>query len=130
MGGLDYLSELIEGVQYAIRNDLVAILWETVRQAPISIKELTDPNSPSYVPCPYPKTREEIIADFKYYTENFCGKKDGYKESSIHSYESNTDKISMNIFKPEAEYKIGEIFKLGNRIPGFADDYIWLKISR
>jgi hypothetical protein len=36
------------------------------------MKELTDPTSPSYVPYPYPKNREEIIADFKYYCENFC----------------------------------------------------------
>ncbi|MCU0285507.1 MAG: hypothetical protein MUF15_03815 [Acidobacteria bacterium] len=118
-------------LKYSILSFLLLIIFcfqapSEERKKPLSIKELTDPNSPSYVPCPYPKTREEIIADFKYYTENFCGKKDGYKESFIHVYESNTDKISMNIFKPQAEYKIGEIFKLENRIPGFADDYIWL----
>ncbi|HLP58753.1 MAG TPA: hypothetical protein VK186_07990 [Candidatus Deferrimicrobium sp.] len=32
--GLDYLIELIEGVQYSIRNDQIDILWEIVRQAP------------------------------------------------------------------------------------------------
>jgi hypothetical protein len=35
--GLNYLNELIEGVQYSIRNDQIDILWETVRQAPKNI---------------------------------------------------------------------------------------------
>jgi hypothetical protein len=34
MEGLDYLIELIEGVQYSIRNDQIDNLWEIVRQVP------------------------------------------------------------------------------------------------
>ncbi|MDQ1352259.1 MAG: hypothetical protein QG657_2565, partial [Acidobacteriota bacterium] len=35
--GLDYLVELIEGVEYSIRNDQIDILWNTVREAPKNI---------------------------------------------------------------------------------------------
>ncbi len=96
------------------------------RKKPISMKELTDPKSPSYVPYPYPKNRAEIIADFKYYCENFCGEKNGDKESFIRGYEDITDKISLNLLEPHPEYQIGEIFKVKNRIAGFADEYTWL----
>lgn len=36
------------------------------RKPPIPLEELQNPKSPSYVPIPYPKTREEIITDLKY----------------------------------------------------------------
>jgi len=32
--GLEYLVELIEGVEYLVRNDQVDLLWETAREAP------------------------------------------------------------------------------------------------
>jgi hypothetical protein len=35
--GFDYLVELINGVEYAVRHDHVDILWETVREAPKTI---------------------------------------------------------------------------------------------
>jgi hypothetical protein len=96
------------------------------RKKPLSMKELTDPTSPSYVPYPYPKNRAEIIADFKYYCENFCGPKKGYKESFVRGYVDITDKISLNLLEPHPEYQIGEIFKVRNRIAWLADDYTWL----
>ncbi|HLP49084.1 MAG TPA: hypothetical protein VK469_24290, partial [Candidatus Kapabacteria bacterium] len=79
-----------------------------------------------YVPYPYPKNREEIIADFKYYCENFCGPKKGYKEAFIRGYVDITDKILLDLLEPHPEYQIGEIFKVKNRIAGLADDYNWL----
>ncbi len=96
------------------------------RKKPLSMKELTDPKSPSYVPYPYPKKRAEIIADFKYYCEKFCGETNGYKGAFARGYENITDKISLNLLEPHPEYQIGEIFKVKNRIAGFADDYTWL----
>jgi hypothetical protein len=32
--GLDYLADLISGIEYAVKHDYVDILWETVRDAP------------------------------------------------------------------------------------------------
>ena len=120
----------MKSIKYSVLFVLVIIfcfqMFSEERIKPLSMKELTDPNSPSYIPYPYPRTREKIIADLKYYIENFCVEKKGYKESFIRDYEPITDKILLNLLEPQSQYKIGEIFKLENRIPGFADDYIWL----
>ncbi len=35
--GLDYLTGIIESVEYSVRHDHVDILWETVREAPQTI---------------------------------------------------------------------------------------------
>jgi len=42
---------------------LTQIVMAEKRIKPKSMQELTDPSSPSFVPYPYPKTNEEIIAD-------------------------------------------------------------------
>ncbi|MCX6580872.1 MAG: hypothetical protein NT166_11905 [Candidatus Aminicenantes bacterium] len=96
------------------------------RKKPTSMKELTDPRSPAYVPYPYPKKRAEIIADFKYYCEKFCGETNEYKSAFVRNFENITDKISLNLLEPHPEYRIGEIFKVKNRIARFSDDYSWL----
>lgn len=120
----------MKSIKYAIVFMLIIAFCFQVsgeeRKKPLSMKELTDPTSPSYVPYPYPKNREEIIADFKYYCENFCGPKKGYKEAFIRGYVDITDKISLDLLEPHPEYQIGEIFKVKNRIAGLADDYNWL----
>lgn len=36
------------------------------KMPPLPLAELQNPKGPSYVPIPYPKTREEIIADLEY----------------------------------------------------------------
>ncbi|HLP58620.1 MAG TPA: hypothetical protein VK186_07320 [Candidatus Deferrimicrobium sp.] len=120
----------MKSIKYAIVFMLIIAFCFQVsgeeRKKPLSMKELTDPTSPSYVPYPYPKNREEIIADFKYYCENFCGPKKGYKEAFIRGYVDITDKILLDLLEPHPEYQIGEIFKVKNRIAGLADDYNWL----
>jgi len=40
------------------------------RRPPVPLEELQNPKSPSYVPIPYPQTREEIIEDLKYLIKN------------------------------------------------------------
>jgi hypothetical protein len=87
-----------------------------------SMVELTDPDSPSYVPFPYPKTRAELIADIKYYyvdlTEN--------AESAFVGGMPLSKKISVDMFKPDTKYKIGKIVKVKNIIDFLPDDYYWL----
>jgi hypothetical protein len=50
---------------------LIALLcfaaYAEKRKPRLKMKELTDPNSPNYVPYPYPKNRKEIIEDLKYH---------------------------------------------------------------
>lgn len=95
------------------------------RPKPKSMKELTDPNSPSYVPIPYPKTRAEIITDLKYFIEQDKNS-EGVKEAYVKGYVALTDSILHNLVEPHTVYRIGKIFKVKNRIDGFADNYTWL----
>lgn len=53
---------------------------------PIPLKELTNPNSPSYVPYPYPKTEFEIIEDFKYGVKVHFGPKEGKRTSIVSGF--------------------------------------------
>jgi len=87
-----------------------------------SMKELSDPESPSYVPYPYPKKREEIIADIKYYF---------YDTSAASTYSfigeiPLSHKIPMDLFKPNSNYKFGEIVIVKNRTASLPDNYTWL----
>jgi hypothetical protein len=92
------------------------------RKAKKSMKELTDKNSPSYVPHPYPKTRTEIIGNIKYYyidlhvnlKSSYVGGTPIYKE------------ITFELFNSDSRYKFGKIVKVKNRSEKFANDYSWL----
>jgi hypothetical protein len=87
-----------------------------------SMKELTDLKSPSYVPFPYPKNREEIIADLKYFVEKYS---EGDNQAYIGSPPI-TDTMLKKLFEPQSPYKIGEIIKVKNRIAQLPDNYSWL----
>lgn len=97
------------------------------RPARRSMKELTDPNSPSYVPYPYPKKRAEIIADIKYYCESVSGVG---KESFAKGYVPVTDAIFENLFGPAPDYEFGRIIKVMNRIDELPDNYSWLAMIK
>jgi hypothetical protein len=96
------------------------------RRAKKSMKELTDPNSPSYVPYPYPKKREEIIADLYYYIEKYCKPNDEIHESSVDGGVPVTDMILLDLLEPQPVYKIWKIIKVKNRAAELADNYSWL----
>jgi hypothetical protein len=87
-----------------------------------SMKELSDPGSPSYVPYPYPKNRAEIIEDMKYYYSDVFDE----SQDSFGGVISITDKIIFDLFKKNSKYKIGEIVKVKNREETLPDDYSWL----
>jgi hypothetical protein len=94
----------------------------TKRRERESMAQLTDSDSPYYVPFPYPKNRTELIADIKYYyidlTKNaksaFIG---GTPPHKI---------ITKDLFSPNPKYKIGKIVKVKNNIDYLPDDYYWL----
>ena len=114
------------------------------RAARKSMKELTDLNSPSYVPFPYPKTRDELIADIKFYYVDltadsksaFVGGepislriprvmfkkhgKSGYKTMESRNH------ILTDMFNPDTKYSIGKILKVKNTDDRIPDDYYWL----
>lgn len=88
-----------------------------------SMKELTDPNSPSYVPFPYPKNKKELIADMKYY---FIDLSEGATTSHIDGGTPINDIITKDLFGPNPTYKFGKIVTVKNRASYFPDDYLWL----
>ncbi len=95
----------------------LSLCAEQRAKAKVTMKELSDPESLSYVPYPYPKNRKEIIADIEYYVETFI-------DEGNTSYP--TDQIFLELFKPNSQYKIGKIIKVQNRIAGISEDYTWL----
>ncbi len=93
------------------------------RKARRPMKELTDPSSPSYVPYPYAKKREKIIANLKYYiTRPSMGRKKTFIDGEI----PEIDLILENLFGDQPNYEIGEIIKVKNRIAACPNDYTWL----
>ena len=116
--------------KYYITLALVFCLFQPAiagkRVKPKSIKELTDPSSPSYVPYPYPKTREKIIADLKYALEKINMPQEGRYESYLPGVKPITTTIELKLLEGDPAYKFGKIIKIKNRISGFAKDYYWI----
>jgi len=86
---------------------------------PIPLKELTDPNSPSYVPYPYPKTEFEIIEDFKYGVKVHFGAREGKRTSVLRAYKNYVDRqqqIILGLLGDKPNLKIAEIIKVQNLI--------------
>lgn len=92
------------------------------RKPRLSMKELTDRNSPTYVPYPYPKNKKELLADIKYYYIDMTA-----GASSSYVGKTPISKIIIaDLFGPNSNYKVGKIFKVKNRIAEFPDEYLWL----
>jgi hypothetical protein len=92
------------------------------RRSPHSIDELTNPESPSYVPYPYPKNRKEVIYDLIY----------GIKKTSIPHEGSfvagripESEKILLNLLEANSIYEVGKIFRMKNLSSGNAHDFSW-----
>jgi hypothetical protein len=98
----------------------------------IKMKELTDPTSPNYVPYPYPKNRMEIIDDLIHYIKkHIIGTDEGSYEARIDTgVGPDPDKILVDLLNPQPNYRIGEIFKVKNRMAPVPDDYSWLIIIK
>lgn len=101
------------------------LLTADKKDPPVPLEELKNPKSPSYVPIPYPQTREEIIKDVEYIM------KDGtcYK-GKVRPYDSltNMDKILFKLFKKESGYFIGRIVKVHNRTYSRPEYYFTMDI--
>ena len=119
----------MRSTKYIIALFLIFLLCFPVtggeRPKPKSMKELTDPNSPFYVPIPYPKKRAEIITDLKYFIEQDKNA-EGVKEAYVEGYIPLTESILHNLVEPDTVYRIGKIFKVKNRFDRVADKYTWL----
>ena len=101
------------------------------RKKPTPLKELQDPKSPSYVPCPYPKTRNEIIADLKYAIKlRFSPSIHIENGRFVGDYSSARDKILLELLKTDPAIHVAEIDKIANRTSDFPDEYFLLIIIK
>jgi hypothetical protein len=104
---------------------LVQTSFAEKRKNPKSMKALTDPSSPSYVPIPYPKTREEIMTDLKYaFSKTHAPIEGTYSDES---QAPPSQKVVMNLLEDKPIYKI-DIIKVKNRNAKIPFDYKWLII--
>jgi hypothetical protein len=81
------------------------------RQGYISMKDLTNPKSPSYVPYPYPKTESEVIADLKYVINKRFGPSSNTRRVLL-GKPPDTITALPNLLEKNSAYKIGKIFKV------------------
>lgn len=91
------------------------------RRKPLPIDELRNPMSPSFVPVPYPKTRDEVIVDLKYAIDLHHGSKKTTKRDD-------KDELLMKFLAPNPIIHISEIDKVQNRTIDFPDDFFFLII--
>ena len=100
------------------------------RKKPIPLKELQDPKSPSYVPCPYPKTRNEIIEDLKYAIKLYHGPAMNFRDGRFVGLSNDTDTMLSGMFEPNSDFKVAEIEKVENRTIDLPDEFSYLIIVR
>lgn len=92
------------------------------RKPQLSMQDLTDPNSPSFVPFPFPKNRKEVLDDLYHYikTHNM--------EGNVTTVDGSIPEemiILADLLSPGSIYKIGAIIKVTNRLI-IPDKYHWL----
>jgi hypothetical protein len=105
---------------------ILQLTFAEKRAKPMPLEELTNPDSPSYVPYPYPETRKEIIEDLKYAIKKLCDIKDGEKEVFIGNNRPFIDKVLLSVLLEKGTYKIGKIIKVRHLRVTHAYDYMWL----
>lgn len=82
---------------------------------PFSLKVLTDPNSPSFVPFPYPKTDFEIIEDFKYGVKILFGSKENIMAARKRGDVDHVN-LALNLFGDNPSWKVARIIKVKDLI--------------
>ncbi len=82
---------------------------------PFSLKVLTDPDSPSFVPFPYPKTDFEIIEDFKYGVKILFGSKEKIM-AALKRGDFDYVNLGRNLFGDNPSWKVARIIKIKDLI--------------
>lgn len=91
----------------------------------LPLKELTNPNSPSYVPYPYPKTDFEIIEDFRYAVKIHFSLKEGKRTSIINGY-PDYSKLMLDLLGDKPILEVTEIIKVKDLVETSPSDYYFL----
>ncbi|MCK4764459.1 MAG: hypothetical protein KAW12_19825 [Candidatus Aminicenantes bacterium] len=82
------------------------------KDPPLPLQELQNPKGPSYVPIPYPETREEIITDLKYIIKKLYTPR---KNSPSYGYISRGDKLLPGLLEDDPGVYIGKIVDVTNK---------------
>lgn len=90
----------------------------------LTLEDLTDPSSPSFVPYPFPQTDEEIIEDLKAQLKRIYNQKNRFK------FSINDDIIDIlpGFIKENPSVEVERIVKVKNRISRMSEDYSYLMI--
>ncbi|MCK4764297.1 MAG: hypothetical protein KAW12_19010 [Candidatus Aminicenantes bacterium] len=109
----------------AVVFTLSLLLQGEKRYPPIPLEELQDPKSPSYVPIPYPQTREEILVDLKYAIKrNFTPRKGVRSYGEI----SKGDRLLPELLKEDSALYVGKIAAAKNTTFHRAEKFINMDI--
>jgi len=91
------------------------------RHPKLSMEDLSNPDSPSYVLVPFPKNREEIVANLMDYIRRY------YSRGNRFSYSTGNEiDLMRELIKENSTVNIGEIVKVKNKISGMSSDYSYL----
>ncbi len=88
------------------------------RRKPIPMEQLTNPSSRFYIPHPYPKNKNEIIANLRFQLKGYYPPKKTTQAGSKANL--------LEILDGKTSYKLGKIIKVKNRIAHIPHDYSWL----
>ncbi|MCP4152608.1 MAG: hypothetical protein GY757_33035 [bacterium] len=89
----------------------------------LTLNDLTNPSSPSYVPYPFPETRTEIIANLKFYL-----KRSYAYENQLGNNDQEENDLLFQLTKKNSNVIIEDVVKVTNRIPGYPAGYSYLVI--
>lgn len=95
------------------------------KRPPLPLKELTNPNSPSYVPYPYPKTEFEIIEDFKYAVRVHFSPEEG-KHTSIVPGHPDYSELMLQLLGDYPSLKIIQIIKVKDLVASSSSQHYFL----
>ena len=113
-------------MKYIIILILVICLFFPVysesRRGGVPMEQLTDPSSKHYVPYPFPKTREKIIANLKYQIK----RKEDLKRKKGKPVKPKKRITMLDLVEGRTPYRIGRIIKVKNRMAHNPFDYSWL----
>jgi hypothetical protein len=121
--------DFVKGISFVILA--ISFFWDSgsaaERKKPTPLKELQDPQSPFYVPCPYPKTRNEIIEDLKYAIKlRFSPSIHIENGRFVGDYSNAKNKILLELLKTDSAIHVDEVERIANRTSDFPDEYFLL----
>jgi hypothetical protein len=91
----------------------------------LSINDLTDPKSPSYIPIPFPKTKAGITEDLMYQLSKLYSQEDSWEIRS-----RSTKNLLYELVQENPDVKIVDIIKIKNRMSAFPSEYSYVIIIK